>query len=372
MSASGTSPPAELRDAAVLVPVFRDADGELRVAIVVRADDGGLHGGQLGLPGGKPEPADADLLATALREAEEEVGLAPDDVDVIATLPPFEPPGSAEETPGALLLFEADATEAEMAEAGAVIAFAQFRSEALDEEADVVFPAQVYAEKEGTVTHPDGRLQRVRQALGHAGDSRPGWQVLADLCERVDASTGALSSSAVTALIAGAVPFYAGLTLDEIGGDGVRWQDREAASAAPDAELRSDRLEQPPLAPEGLTLASAPTLWTGPVVEHSASLRFLDTGPRVLVSPPDARELGLQRVSVTVESGKRGRDQVGLAHRQSVPKRRSKGTVLAHECARSDELESFAWSRTHHRCDHSLRAREAVLPRESSRAILSS
>jgi len=79
-----------MRDAAVLVPIFRDADGELRVAIVVRADDGGVHGGQLGLPGGKPEPGDADLLATALREAEEEVGLAADEVDVLAALEPFD------------------------------------------------------------------------------------------------------------------------------------------------------------------------------------------------------------------------------------------------------------------------------------------
>lgn len=81
---------SRLRDAAVLLPVFRDAEGELRVAIVVRADDGGLHGGQLGLPGGKPEPGDVDLLATALREAEEEVGLAPGAVDLLATLPPFD------------------------------------------------------------------------------------------------------------------------------------------------------------------------------------------------------------------------------------------------------------------------------------------
>jgi 8-oxo-dGTP pyrophosphatase MutT (NUDIX family) len=79
-----------MRDAAVLVPVFRDADGELRVAIIVRADDGGLHGGQLGLPGGKPEPGDGDLLATALREAEEEVGLAPEEVEVLAALEPFD------------------------------------------------------------------------------------------------------------------------------------------------------------------------------------------------------------------------------------------------------------------------------------------
>jgi len=79
-----------LRTAAVLVPLYRDGDGELRVVIVVRADDGGLHGGQLGLPGGKPEPGDADLRATALREAEEEVGLDPATVEVVAELPHFD------------------------------------------------------------------------------------------------------------------------------------------------------------------------------------------------------------------------------------------------------------------------------------------
>jgi 8-oxo-dGTP pyrophosphatase MutT (NUDIX family) len=79
-----------LRTAAVLLPVYRDAEGDLRIVLVVRADDGGMHGGQLGLPGGKPEPGDADLLATALREADEEVGLAPDSVDVVAALAPLE------------------------------------------------------------------------------------------------------------------------------------------------------------------------------------------------------------------------------------------------------------------------------------------
>jgi 8-oxo-dGTP pyrophosphatase MutT (NUDIX family) len=75
-----------LRTAAVLVPVFRDDERDLRVVLVVRADDGGLHGGQLGLPGGKPEPGDADLRATALREAQEEVGLDSATVDVVAEL----------------------------------------------------------------------------------------------------------------------------------------------------------------------------------------------------------------------------------------------------------------------------------------------
>jgi 8-oxo-dGTP pyrophosphatase MutT (NUDIX family) len=80
---------AALRTAAVLLPVFRDAEGELRIVVVVRADDGGQHGGQLGLPGGKPEPGDADLLDTALREAEEEVGLSRGAVEVVAELEPL-------------------------------------------------------------------------------------------------------------------------------------------------------------------------------------------------------------------------------------------------------------------------------------------
>jgi 8-oxo-dGTP pyrophosphatase MutT (NUDIX family) len=79
-----------LRTAAVLLPVYRDAEGELRVVLVVRADDGGMHGGQIGLPGGKPESGDVNLLATALREAEEEVGLRRETVEVVAELPVLE------------------------------------------------------------------------------------------------------------------------------------------------------------------------------------------------------------------------------------------------------------------------------------------
>jgi len=238
---------------------------------------------------GKPESGligiPAETNGRGLREVGCAAGLGPGLADA-------EPPVEAAGPAGALLLVEAEATEAEMAGAAAVVAFAGFQNEALEAQADVVFPAGVYAEKEGTITHPDGRLQRVRQALGHPGGGRPAWSVLAELCERLGAGTGAMSSSAITGLISEAVPFYAGLTLDEIGGNGVRWQERDAAAALPQEELPTDRLEQPPAAQDRLLLASAPTLWSGPTVEHSPSLSFLATHDRsALISVEDARRL---------------------------------------------------------------------------------
>jgi NADH-quinone oxidoreductase subunit G len=195
---------------------------------------------------------------------------------------------------GALLLFESGRPMAELEDATAVIAFAHFRDEALEAHADIVFPAEVGAEKEGTVTHPDGRLQRVRQAVGHAGEVRAGWQVLAELCERIDAGLGVLSLPHLTTLVSETVPFYGGLGLDEIGGQGVRWQDREAASALDAGELSTEPLGEAPAVPEGLRLSRAPSLWSGTEIEHSPSLAFLAGSAAAELSPDDARELGVE------------------------------------------------------------------------------
>ncbi len=277
-----------LRDAGDVVVIWGervlagDRGGQAGQALLAVADALGVAGkpesGLIGVP--------AETNGRGLREVGCVAGMGPGLADADAPGP--------DEAPGALLLLEANATEADLAGAAAVIAFAQFPSEALESQADVVFPAEVYAEKEGTITHPDGRVQRVRQAVGRRDETRAGWSVLAELCERAGAVTGALSAAAVTGLIAEAVPFYAGLTLDEIGGDGVRWQDRDAASALPEAQLSTEPLEQPPAAAEGLVLAGAPSLWTGPAVEHSPSLRFLDTGERAWLSVEDARRLDVR------------------------------------------------------------------------------
>ena len=76
-----------MRHAAILVP-FVDAGAGLEVVLTERAAHLKHHPGQVSFPGGAAEPGDADLAATALREAEEEVGIARERVEVLGYLRP--------------------------------------------------------------------------------------------------------------------------------------------------------------------------------------------------------------------------------------------------------------------------------------------
>jgi 8-oxo-dGTP pyrophosphatase MutT (NUDIX family) len=81
----GTVPHGDLRAAAVLVPLFVRED-TVHVVLTKRTDTVRTHQGQVSFPGGSWEEEDASLEETALREAEEEVGLSPDVVKVIGVL----------------------------------------------------------------------------------------------------------------------------------------------------------------------------------------------------------------------------------------------------------------------------------------------
>jgi 8-oxo-dGTP pyrophosphatase MutT (NUDIX family) len=78
-----------LVDSAVLAPIYRDPRGDLRL-VFIRRSPHGLHAGQIAFPGGRREPEDASLLDTALREAQEEVGLEPSTVEILTELPMVE------------------------------------------------------------------------------------------------------------------------------------------------------------------------------------------------------------------------------------------------------------------------------------------
>ena len=168
--------------------------------------------------------------------------------------------------------------ERALAGASTVVAHASFLTEGIREHADVVFPAEAYAEKEGTIVHPDGRLQRLRTAIARPGNVRAEWQVLAELARRIGLELDLPSGAAVSRLLFDAVPFYAGLSLEEIGGSGVRWQEREAASSFPRASIElaehgEIELAEPP--EDAAELARYGSMWDTPEVEFSPALEFL-------------------------------------------------------------------------------------------------
>ncbi len=74
-------------DAAVLVALYQDA-GRLHAVFTKRREDLRRHPGEISFPGGRRDPTDPDLQATALREAEEEIGLPPDAVRMLGALQP--------------------------------------------------------------------------------------------------------------------------------------------------------------------------------------------------------------------------------------------------------------------------------------------
>ena len=168
-------------------------------------------------------------------------------------------PGFAETAPGksteeiraalesgqlkSLILFGADPlrdfpnTEAwkrALAAAGHIVTFSMFEN-ATTAMSDVVLPLETHAEKDGTVTHPDGRLQRVRPSASRPDEVLSNLLVLAELSAALGHDTGIASQPAALEALTNEVPFYAGIDDAEIAGKGVRWQDRPAASSFPNA-----------------------------------------------------------------------------------------------------------------------------------------
>ena len=77
----------DLIPAAVMIPIIRRADA-LTVLLTERSPDLKHHAGQISFPGGRMDPGDSDILATAMRETEEEVGIVPSDVEIVGYLKP--------------------------------------------------------------------------------------------------------------------------------------------------------------------------------------------------------------------------------------------------------------------------------------------
>ncbi len=90
--------------------------------------------------------------------------------------------------------------------------------------ADVIFPAASFAEKEGTFTNTERRVQRVRRALPPRGDSRPDWQITCQIAQRMgEPGFDYAEPSEIMAEIASLTPSYGGISYPRIEDSGLQW-----------------------------------------------------------------------------------------------------------------------------------------------------
>jgi formate dehydrogenase major subunit len=107
--------------------------------------------------------------------------------------------------------------------------------------ADVILPSVSFAEKTGTFTSTERRVQMVQQAINPIGEARPDWQIITDLANRLlndaAASWNYASTAQIMDEIAELTPIYAGVSHDRLGrGERLQWPvegtSRDTASSA--------------------------------------------------------------------------------------------------------------------------------------------
>ena len=175
-----------------------------------------------------------------------------------------------------------------------VVSIASFEDEST-RLADIVIPAETHAEKEGTVTHPEGRLQRLRRNVPLPDGMIAGWRFLDAVATELGARVGAEAPAEVFAALTAEVPFYEGLTYEAIGGTGLRWGDGPPGHSwtPPAAERRSASRPNPEPDGEELVLGTYRDLWATEVTKRNPALRFLMPKQKLELAAKDAESLEL-------------------------------------------------------------------------------
>ncbi|MBN1368965.1 MAG: molybdopterin-dependent oxidoreductase, partial [Dehalococcoidaceae bacterium] len=94
--------------------------------------------------------------------------------------------------------------------------------------ADVILPGASFAEKDGTFTNTERRVQRVRRAIKPVGDSRPDWVIISQVSARMGYEMKYHHPSEIMAEIASLTPTYAGINYDRLEQGGLQWPCRSA------------------------------------------------------------------------------------------------------------------------------------------------
>jgi len=190
--------------------------------------------------------------------------------------------------------------------------------------ADVVLPAASFAEKNGTITNTERRVQITRKAIEPVGESRADWEIISDISTRMGYEMKYDSPSEIMDEIAQVTPIYGGMSYDRVEGEGLQWPcpDKDhpgtqflhkgkfsrglghmhAIDFKPPFEMPDD--EYPFLLTTGRMLYH---FHTGTMSRRSAGLNELHPEGNVEISPVDAEKLGVADGDMVEVESRRGK-----------------------------------------------------------------
>jgi formate dehydrogenase major subunit/formate dehydrogenase alpha subunit len=189
--------------------------------------------------------------------------------------------------------------------------------------ADIVLPAACFAEKDGTFTSTERRVQRVRQAVAPPGDARAEWVWICDLMRRLGLKVDYSSPGEIMREIASLTPSYGGISYERLGPEGLQWpcpsKDHPGTSilhvdcfSQGRARLRPVVYIKPPETPDAdypMLLTTGRSLYhfhTGTMTRRTSLLDREVPAPFVEINPEDAKLMGIRvgiRVNVETRRG---------------------------------------------------------------------
>ena len=210
-----------------------------------------------------------------------------------------------------------------------------FRTETC-ELADVVLPASCYAEKDGTFTSTERRVQRGRKAIPPPGEAREDWRIIAELLQRCGMPADYADPSEIMAEIAGVTPSYGGIGYDRLGRDGLCWPCPDRAHPGTPilhrkqctrgkgrfSPVKYQPSKEEPDAAYPLLLSTGRTYFhwhTGTMTRRSHLLDREERKAFAELNPLDAQKLGVREMQTIRISSRRGSIEVMAELTDRVP-----------------------------------------------------
>ncbi len=179
--------------------------------------------------------------------------------------------------------------------------------------AHCVLPSSTFAEKEGTFTNAERRIQRLRPALGRKGQSLPDWKILSMLADKMGFSMEYASPGNIMQEISQMVPQYRGLCYSDLGSMGRQWpsngdieiQEKIRARFLPVSFSNEDKENEKGDYP--FTLLIGPSLHhLGSLTTRMEELLKIDPEAVVEINPEDAARLGITGGDRVIAKSQRG------------------------------------------------------------------